>query len=142
MGAHAVLVDTLERELKARGAVPLAWFEVLRLLAEDANGARRMQDVAEHLRLSKSGVTRLVDRMEAAGVIARQSCSQDRRGTYAVLTDAGRETLQRSEPTVLTAVAERFGQHLSKREAELLLSALNKVIEANEAETHALGARG
>lgn len=139
MGAHAAVVDALDRFLRKKGAVPLAWYEALALLAQARPGALRMQELAEHLVLSKSGVTRLVDRMERAGLIERTSCPEDRRGVYALLTDAGREELRASEPHVLAAVEEHFSRHITDEAASVLRACLSSVLAANGYQPHAYG---
>jgi DNA-binding MarR family transcriptional regulator len=129
--AQAVVLDAVEGQLQGVGQMPLAWFEVLVRLADEPQGALRMQDLAERLVLSRSGVTRLVDRLEAAGLIERASCPSDRRGTYAVLTESGRRALETGQPLVERAVEEHFGRHLEQAEAELLESTLGKLLAAH-----------
>jgi DNA-binding MarR family transcriptional regulator len=129
--AQAVVLDAVEGQLQDLGQMPLAWYEVLVRLSQTPEGALRMQDLAERLVLSRSGVTRLADRLEAAGLIERASCPSDRRGTYAVLTDAGRAALQRTQPLVDKAVEEQLGRHLEVSEARLLESILGKLLEAH-----------
>ncbi len=131
LNAQAVVLDAVEGQLQDQGQLPLAWFEVLARLADEPQGALRMQDLADRLVLSRSGVTRLVDRLEAAGLIERASCPSDRRGTYAVLTEAGRSALQRAQPLVGRAVEEQLGRHLDASEAQLLESILGKLLEAH-----------
>src|ERR1051325_8413245 len=81
---HAGLLDVLEKELAANGSMPVAFYDVLVNLSE-AGGRLRMSDLADQVLLSRSGVTRLVDRMVVAGLIDRDTCPSDRRGSYAVL---------------------------------------------------------
>src|SRR6266496_4330651 len=106
---HSVLVGTLERELLAARGLPLAWYEVLLHLSRAPEGAARMQDLSEAVLLSKSGMTRLVDRMEEANLVTRRSCAADRRGTYAAITEAGREAFRRATPSHLRGLQEHFG---------------------------------
>ena len=89
LDAHAALVAVLERELLEERDLPLTFYDVLVQLSE-AGGRMRMSDLAGSLLLSRSGVTRLVDRMADAGYVAREACASDGRGFYAVLTPAGR----------------------------------------------------
>ncbi len=129
--AQAVVLDAVEGQLQDQGQLPLAWFEVLARLANEPQSALRMQDLAERLVLSRSGVTRLADRLEAAGLIERASCPSDRRGTYAVLTEAGRKALQDAQPLVGEAVEEQLGRFLDASEARLLESILGKLLAAH-----------
>ena len=70
-----------------------------------------MAELADSVLLSRSGVTRLVDRLERDGLIARDTCVDDGRGCYAVLTDAGEALLARARPTHLQGVRDRFLAH-------------------------------
>jgi DNA-binding MarR family transcriptional regulator len=127
--AHAALVDVLERELQESHDLPLAWYDVLVQL-NAAGGHRRMSDLAESVLISRSGLTRLVDRMEAAGLVRREQCANDRRGAEAVLTDDGLATLRKAAPTHLRGIEEHFSRHLNAAEAKAIGAALNKVIGA------------
>ena len=111
--AHAALTRELDAELEAAHGLPLTSFEVLMHLA-DADGERmRMSDLADRVLLSRSGLTRLVDRLEADGLIERASCASDARGAFAVLTPAGRERARAARATHLAGVRERFLSQLS-----------------------------
>ncbi|HEX9259825.1 MAG TPA: MarR family transcriptional regulator [Acidimicrobiales bacterium] len=110
--AHATITQLLGQELVAERELPLAWYDVLVQLHE-AGGALRMQELAAHLVVNKSSLTRLVDRMEAAGFVERQLCDDDGRGIEAVLTREGREELRRCAPTHLRGVNEHFAQYLT-----------------------------
>ena len=132
--AHATLLGSLERELVSGHGMPLTWYEVLMRLASQPEGSMRMQDLARSVLLSKSGVTRVVDRMEEAGLLERRSCAADRRGTYATVTKAGRAASRRAMPVHLTGISEHFGRHLSVEEARVLRRALTRVLEANGAQ--------
>jgi DNA-binding MarR family transcriptional regulator len=139
MNAQAAVVDSLEQELRANGALPLASIEALALLGEAPDGAMRMQELSSQVRLSRSGATRLVDRLVAEGLVRRASCPSDRRGVHAILTDEGREALQRSRPCILKAIDEHFSRHLSREEKREMQSVLEKVLIANGQQPHAFG---
>ena len=96
-------------------------------------GRLRLQTLAESVLLSRSGLTRLIDRMERSGLVRREPCPEDRRGYYAVLTDAGRETLNRAAPGHLRGVAEHFARHLSPTDILALQTALEKISQAESA---------
>ena len=117
---HAGLVRALDAELEAAHALPLTSYDVLIYLA-DAPGRRlRMAELADSVLLSRSGVTRLVDRLEREGLLARDTCSSDGRGTFAVLTDKGEELLAGARPTHRAGVRRRFLDHFSEDEMRLL----------------------
>src|ERR1039457_4404977 len=89
--AQAGVARNLERELMAAEGLPLAWFEVLLVLDQAPEGAIRLQRLMDTVLMTKSGVSRLVDRMEAAGLVARSGCPSDRRWALRLLTPVGRE---------------------------------------------------
>jgi DNA-binding MarR family transcriptional regulator len=125
--AHAAVTDLLERELEQERGLPLSKFEVLLKLAEAPGGRMRMLELAQSVLLSKSGLSRLVDRMEEAELVRRERCPSDRRGAYAVLTDEGRHLLRRSAPVHLRGIQEHFAAHLADHEVWVLIHALGKV---------------
>lgn len=128
--AHSALVDTLEHELRTELDLPLTWFEVLLHLERSPEGRLRMTDLAGSLLLSKSGVTRLVDRMESAGLVERGVCASDRRGAFAVITRAGRALYRKALPVHLRGVEAHFSSHLSAAEQRAIAAGLRKVMEA------------
>jgi DNA-binding MarR family transcriptional regulator len=90
---QARLERRLGGDLEARFALPHVWFEVLIRLSRSDDGQLTMSALAEQVTLTTGGVTRLVDRMEAAGLVERRPCRTDRRVAYAAITDAGRAKL-------------------------------------------------
>lgn len=128
--AHAIVLDVLEGKLQAECGLLPSSFEVLALLAGASEGRMRMQDLARSAVLSKSGVTRLVDRMEEAGQVRRASCTADRRVTYAEITPAGRKALRDAVPVHARTVDEHFARHMSEDDLRALRAILRKVIEA------------
>jgi DNA-binding MarR family transcriptional regulator len=129
--AHAAVVDSLERKLESEKGLPLPWHEVLMRLASSPDGRLRMFDLSELLLLSKSGATRLVDRMEEAGLVSRGGCATDRRVTYAVITEKGRITLEDSMPVFQRGVEEFFSKHLTDEDVAALRGVLRKLLEGN-----------
>lgn len=129
--AHAVLVDVLERDLQAATGLPLGSFEVLVQLASAPDGQLKMVELAQSLLLSKSGVTRLVDRMEGAGLVTRGACATDRRIVYAMLTPEGRAALRDAMPRHLDSLAERFTSNLTSGEVATLRKTLQKILDAH-----------
>jgi DNA-binding MarR family transcriptional regulator len=111
--AHATVIRLLERELQTKEGLALTDYDVLVQLAT-ADGRRlRMSELADRLLLSRSGATRLVDRMVADGLVERTTCESDRRGQWAALTDAGFDRLRRASPTHLDGVARHFLDRLA-----------------------------
>ncbi len=121
----------LDRAAAEAGTLPGAWFDVLAVLASDPARRARLGDLAEAVLLTRAGLSRLLDRIEAAGYLRREPCEHDRRGSYAVLTDAGAEAVRRSWPTLRRTIDERFARHLPAGAAAELIAALRPVLEAN-----------
>jgi DNA-binding MarR family transcriptional regulator len=114
--AHACLAKRLDAELEEAHRLPMTSYEVLHHLEESNGGRMRMCDLAEQAQLSRSGLTRLVDRLEAEGLLARCSCEHDARGSYACLTEDGRERLEEARGTHLAVVREHFFSRFSEGE--------------------------
>ena len=125
--AHAVVIRKLEQELAADANMPLGWYDVLLHLVEAPDRRLRMADLAERVLLSRSGLTRLVDRLEAEGLVCREPSPDDARGTYTVLLPAGFERLRGAVPGHLAAVREHFVGRFTEeqlRDLEKLLAQL------------------
>jgi len=127
--AHAAVVGALESELEAERDLPLPWYDVLVSLS-DAGGRLRMQDLADRVLFSRSGLTRLVDRMAAAGLVTRERCEDDRRGTFAVLTRAGADRLREAAGVHLRGIHDHFTRHLSDADVRAVTDALDRVLHA------------
>ncbi len=110
----------LDAELEQEHGLPLTSYEVLDQLGDAPDGRMRMCDLADSIGLSRSGLTRLVDRLERDGLLGRCSCVHDARGAYACLTDAGRELLEAARETHMAGVRLHFLSRLSAQELRLL----------------------
>jgi DNA-binding MarR family transcriptional regulator len=128
--AHATVTELLEHELVAERGLPLSRYDVLLNLAEAPDSRLRMQELSASVLLSKSGLSRLVDRMVEAGLVRRERCEDDRRGWFAVLTDQGRSALRRAAPVHLRGIEEHFTRHLEPEEVEAMTAALKRVVAA------------
>lgn len=106
--AHATITRALEAELEADQALSLAAYDVLVQLAEAPGHRLRMTELADAVLLSRSGVTRLVDRMERSGLVARSRVAGDGRGVAAELTAAGYARLRTASRTHLSGVLRHF----------------------------------
>jgi DNA-binding MarR family transcriptional regulator len=106
---HARVTAALERALQERHQLGVSEFHVLELLATAPKGHCRMQDLCDSVHLSQSALSRLVGRLELDGLVIRSMCSEDRRGIYASLTDAGRERYEQARPTQRAVLAEQLG---------------------------------
>ena len=130
--AHAVVSETLQDELQAERGLSLTAYEVLLRLDRADHSSLRMRELARHALLSKSGLTRLIDRMEQAGLVTRAGCPSDRRGTFAVITPAGRAALRRAAPVHLRGVQEHFAGHLSDQDARSLRRIMEALLTAHD----------
>jgi DNA-binding MarR family transcriptional regulator len=131
--AHAALIDAIERDLREAGLISLTWYDVLIELAEARDQRLRLHELARAVVLSRSGLTRLVDRIEAAGLLRREACAEDRRGAYAVLTPAGSAALRAAWPVYARGIASHFACHLSATDARTLDAALGRALAAARA---------
>ena len=125
---HSALVKALDAELIAGHALPLTSYEVLINLQAAPGRKRRMAELADGVLLSRSGMTRLVDRLERDGLLERDQCTDDGRGTYAVLTDKGEALLHDARRTHLDGVRERFLRHFEPDELRTLAELWNRVL--------------
>jgi DNA-binding MarR family transcriptional regulator len=118
--AHACLAKRLDTELEHAHGLPMTSYEVLHHLEEASGRRMRMCELAEQAQLSRSGLTRLVDRLEREGLLERCSCHHDARGSYACLTASGRERLEEARGTHLAVIREQFFSHFSESELSVL----------------------
>jgi DNA-binding MarR family transcriptional regulator len=123
--------ERLDAELRATAGVSLNRLELL-LHLHFKDGRRRMSDLADALLLTRGGATRLVARAEADGLVRREIPPDDRRATYAVLTDAGREAAERGLPVYLETVQRLFHDFVDDDEAEVLVRVWQRVLTGNE----------
>lgn len=132
---HNELLNATQRGLEASVHLPVPWLGVLIRLARSPGERLRMTELARDMTMSTSGLTRLVDRIEAAGLVRREPCSEDRRGLLAVLTDAGRAVLATAAPCHLADLEHHLDPALSEAEQQQLIDLLRKVRD------HVRGAR-
>ena len=134
LNTHAVLIDKIDHELAAAKVLPLSWYDVLLVLYEAPNRRLRMHEIASAIVLSRSGLTRLVDILEAEGLLFRERSGTDRRGAYAVLTDKGLAALRQTWPVYAKGIAEHFAYFLSDKEASILTDVFQRML-ANDHKT-------
>ena len=118
--AHARLTRQMEADLVAEQHLSLASYDVLVQLAEASGRRLRMTDLAEALLLSRSGVTRLVGRLERIGLVARLRAADDGRGVVAELTDHGLDRLRTASATHLAGIARHFAGRLTPAQLDSL----------------------
>ena len=126
---HAYVTQRLEAELVADQGMALGTYDVLVQLSESPGRRLRMTDLAERVLLSRSGLTRLVDRLERDGLVRREPCPDDARGTFTVLTDRGQDRLAAAAPGHLTGVHEHLTGRFDDAELRVLEGLLGRVLE-------------
>jgi DNA-binding MarR family transcriptional regulator len=120
------LVDVLDAELESEAGIPLRWYDALVHLEETPDGLR-MNELAERILYSKSGFTRVIDRMEDAGLVRRVRPQNDRRSVFVLMTEQGRETMERARRLHRQGIEEHFSGHLAESDIKALIRALEKV---------------
>lgn len=128
--AHAAMAKALDAQLEAAHGLQLSSYEVLMYLADAEDERMRMCDLASSILLSRSGLTRLVDRLQREGLLERVACNDDARGAFAKLTPAGREKLRAARATHLAGVRAMFLDLFSPEELEMLGDAWDRVLHA------------
>jgi DNA-binding MarR family transcriptional regulator len=126
LSRHAHVARCLEADLTAHSRLPLAEFDVMFQLALSDGHRLRMNELAERVLLSRAGITRLVDRLVADGLVTRAKCDSDARGSFAVLTSLGRARLEDASPGHLAAVKHFFLDSYSRTELQTLADLLDR----------------
>lgn len=126
--AHATVIDLIEHELAEAEQLPLSSYDVLLALVEAPNRRLRMHELAQAIVLSRSGLTRLVDRLEQEGLLRRDRSGPDRRATYAVLTLKGFRAFRHAWPIYAQGIVKHFIQHLNEQEISNLTQMLERLL--------------
>lgn len=126
--ANAVLTRRLGQELETQAGLPFAWYDVLVQLALAPGRRLRMAQLAENVMLSRSGLTRLIDRLEDEELVRREPDPDDARGTYTVLTPAGLRRLREAAPVHLAGIQQHFLAHYDDDELRQLRELLRRLV--------------
>ena len=129
---HSTVIKALERELQEEQGLPLTWYDIMVHLSEAPGNRLRHQELANSVLLSRSGVTRLVDRMVEAGMVRRESSPEDRRASYVVMTEQGIQKLEAAAPGHLRGIVEHFTRHLTPEDAQSLKLFFDRVLKVKE----------
>jgi DNA-binding MarR family transcriptional regulator len=122
------LFELMERELAEAKLPPLAWYDVLWSLEQAPEQRLRLHELADAMIIQRSNLTRLIDRLEAQGLVCRRSCPSDRRGAYAAITEAGKAKRQEMWQVYSQAIAKYFAQHLDAADLATFDRVLDQVI--------------
>jgi MarR family 2-MHQ and catechol resistance regulon transcriptional repressor len=126
--SHRQLTFLLGRELERSVGIPLVWFDVLIHIGGAEEGRLTMSRLSEEVALTTGGVTRLVDRMTEAGLVARENCPSDRRSVHVVMTAAGHATLQDAIGRHIEGIDRHLIAPLDETDRAALRSALTKLV--------------
>ncbi|NJK49074.1 MarR family transcriptional regulator [Candidatus Gracilibacteria bacterium] len=124
------LLDRIEAKFSQAGLPTMEWYDVLLTLKESPEHRLRLSELAEQVLLSRSNLTRLVDRLEKAGLLYREACPSDRRGTFAVITEAGLAMQREMWVVYAEGIAEYFGSHLDDDEAKVMQQVLKRMLRS------------
>jgi DNA-binding MarR family transcriptional regulator len=126
LNAHALVVARVEAALAEADLPRLAWYDVLWAVRRGPGKRLRMAELADSVTLSRGGLTKVADRLEAAGLLRREPAEDDGRGLYAVLTDAGEQMLRRMWPVYSRVLRETFVDTIGTDEAAVIAAALDR----------------
>jgi DNA-binding MarR family transcriptional regulator len=135
LSVHSTVVERIENDLVQAERIPLGAYDVLLALYEAPERKLRMQELARAVLLNKSTLSRRVDRLEAQGLLLRQACGADKRGAYAVLTEAGLAAMRAAWPIYARGIHEYFARRLSEDEVALIGTALERVLRGDESDS-------
>ena len=117
----------------------LTWYDVLIHLSEASESRLQHQALAGSLLLSRSGVTRLVDRMAKAGLVRREASPEDRRASYVVMTPQGRDALDRASPVHVRGIVQHFTRYLDSEDASALQKFFSRVLQGEPKKGRQIG---
>jgi DNA-binding MarR family transcriptional regulator len=127
-------IEQIQEKLSAAKLPPIEWYDVLWELQSASDHRLRLSELADQVLLSRSNLTRLLDRLEKENLLRREPCPTDRRGTFAVLTEAGAAMQKQMWVVYSECIAEYFGDQLNDNEVKVMQQALKKILQAIEAD--------
>ena len=127
--AYSKVGQRIEQRLLQAQQIPSHWYDVLVTLEKAPEQRMRMSELAENVLTSPSNLTRLVDRLETKGLLRREACPEDRRVSYAILTEAGGQARLAAWPIIAGGVVELFAAKVSDEEAHIIAEALCRVAD-------------
>jgi DNA-binding MarR family transcriptional regulator len=133
--AQVRITRALEADLLVEHDLALASYDVLLQLSESPGRRLRMNDLADRVLLSRSGLTRLIDRLQRDGLVEREACTSDARGLFAVLTEGGTARLAEAAPTYLRGIRAQFLDMLDGEELRQCAALLNKLVPDSDSDS-------
>lgn len=125
--AHAAMTRSFNAELQVAHGLTVSDIEVLKVLSDAPDARMRRVDLADRVRLTPSGITRLLDGLQAAGLVAKEHCTADARVTYARLTDAGQATFREAEAGYFAVLGRLFAERYTPEELDRLVEFLGRL---------------
>jgi DNA-binding MarR family transcriptional regulator len=125
--ARETVLGAIERDLKAADCPPLAWYDVLLELVRAAQGRLRPFEIEKETLLAQYNLSRLLDRLERGGLVAREPCDDDGRGQWAVITDKGRAAQARTWKVYAKSIQRHVGEKLDDKAAVALADLLGRL---------------
>lgn len=130
--AQQILIDKIERELKAHGLPPLNWYDILWALESSPEGRLRLNDIGNVVLLNKYNVTRLVNRLEEKGLVSKTNCQQDGRGIFACVTEKGKETRKKMWYFYRNILNKKFFSNYSEDELINISSLMKRIVNIDQ----------
>ncbi|MEW9699796.1 MarR family winged helix-turn-helix transcriptional regulator [Paenibacillus sp. SI8] len=130
VNAHAAVIERIEKDLSEQRKVPLTTYDVLVALYQSPEKKLRMTDLAKKVVVTRSGLTRVVERLEREGLVERERTEEDRRGSFAVLTREGKKAFLTTWPTYADGISNYFLSVLDEEERKAIEKGLTKVFRA------------
>ncbi|MGG6895492.1 MarR family winged helix-turn-helix transcriptional regulator [Rhizobium sp. BR 315] len=127
MRAQQIVLEAIEQDLKAASVPPLGWYDVLLELSRAEDGRLRPYEIEQRTLLAQHNLSRLLDRMEKAGLVQREVFSEDGRGRWVIITDNGRTMQKRMWSVYAAAIQRHLGDKLDIAQADQLADLLAKL---------------
>lgn len=127
LSAHVVVIEQIEQDLADAGLPPLSWYDILYAVSEAPEQKLRLHELAQAVLISRSNITRLVDRLEKAELLKREQCSSDRRGAFAAISAKGLTMQKQMWSVYEAAILRYFACHLDATEAKVFIKLLNRI---------------
>ena len=131
LAAHAQVIRGLENDMMEQHGLPLTWFDALSRIRQSPEKRLRLRELERASLFTRSGMTRLADRLEDAGLIRRERDPSDRRGVFLAITEEGESRIDEAWPDHQESIRHWYARHLDEEDAEALIRATSKILGAD-----------
>ncbi len=128
--SHALAIRAIEEDMDGHSPLTIDEYDVLLAISRAPGQRLRFSNLAETTVYTKSGITRIIKRFALESFVTRESCPEDKRGSFAVITDHGKKALRESWRWYSKGILKVFGECYSEREAEQLAGLLKKLADS------------